>query len=267
MLAVAKGKTAKRQKTKARGLAVVRGGRGTATRSVGTLGAILTYAVEQGMRADNPAHRVRKYAEGRRERRLSDDEYAMLGTALRVSAEQKIWPPALAAAEFMALTGWRSGEALALRWEEVDLIGRTARLGDTKTGASMRPLSHAACAVLARCDRSGALVFAPSKGKTHMTGFRKYWLKIAANGGLPSDITPHILRHSFASLASGLEYSELTIAALIGHKGRSMTSRYVHTADALLLKAADAVAGKTAALMGVVKVSGSVTELFPQAAG
>ena len=43
---------------------------------------------------------------------------------------------------------------------------------------------------------------------------------------------------------------ELTIAALIGHKGHSITSRYVHTADAVLLAAADAVADHTLALMG-----------------
>ena len=45
-------------------------------------------------------------------------------------------------------------------------------------------------------------------------------------------------------------FSELTIAALIGHKGRTVTSRYVHSADAVLLAAADAVANKTLALMG-----------------
>jgi len=67
---------------------------------------------------------------------------------------------------------------------------------------------------------------------------------------LPNDITPHVLRHSFASLAADLGFSELTIAALIGHKGRSITSRYVHSADAVLLAAADAVANKTMELMG-----------------
>ena len=69
-------------------------------------------------------------------------------------------------------------------------------------------------------------------------------------GGLPADVTPHILRHSFASLAADLGHSEPTIAALIGHKGRSVTSRYIHSADAALLAAADAVAEKTTELMG-----------------
>jgi integrase len=66
-------------------------------------------------------------------------------------------------------------------------------------------------------------------------------------------VTPHTLRHSFASLASDLGYSEPTIAALVGHKGHSITSRYIHAADAVLLAAADAVANKTAELMGETK--------------
>jgi integrase len=61
------------------------------------------------------------------------------------------------------------------------------------------------------------------------------------------------LRHSFASLAGDLGDSEPTIAALVGHKGRTITSRYVHTADAVLVAAADAVADRTAELMGEKK--------------
>src|SRR6185437_6303972 len=52
---------------------------------------------------------------------------------------------------------------------------------------------------------------------------------------LAPDVTPHVLRHSFASLAADLGYSEPVIAALIGHMGRTVTSRYVHGADAVLL--------------------------------
>jgi integrase len=58
------------------------------------------------------------------------------------------------------------------------------------------------------------------------------------------------LRHAYTSLAADLGYSEPTIAALVGQKGRSVTSRYVHSADAVLLAAADAVANRTAELMG-----------------
>lgn len=261
MHAVAEGRTAARTKTgKKRGLANVRGGKGTASRTVGLLGAIFTYAVRHRMQLDNPVRGVVRFADGRRKRRLTDDEYNALGAALRHAEAASIWPPAVAAARFLALTGWRSGEALALRRDEVDLARRTATLGDTKTGPSMRPLSHAACEVLRSLTRSGDLVFPPTRGEVRMSGFPKLWARIAALGGLPADVTPHTLRHSFASLASDLGYSETTIAALVGHQGRSMTSRYVHAADAALLTAADAVADRTAALMGM-KVQRNVVPL------
>jgi len=262
MQAVAEGKTAGRTKTsKKRGLSNVRGGRGTASRTVGLLGAIFTYAVRHGIRPDNPVHGVMRPADGRRERRLSDEEYAMLGAALREATAQQVWPSAIAVARFLALTGWRSGEALGLRWEEVDLARRTAILADSKAGRSLRPLSHAACDVLRGIASTGDLVFPPTRGDGIMSGFRKLWDRIAKLGELPSDLTPHVLRHSYASLASDLGYSEPTIAALVGHKGHTVTSRYVHAADSVLLAAADSVARRTAELMGDLPKPGVVASL------
>ncbi|MEQ1538018.1 MAG: hypothetical protein ABL928_03750 [Sphingorhabdus sp.] len=56
-------------------------------------------------------------------------------------------------------------------------------------------------------------------------------------------MTAHVLRHSFASLANDLGYTEITIAALIGHSKGTMTSKYVHTLDTVLVMAADSNVG------------------------
>ena len=267
---VAEGRSAGRIKTaKKRGLARVTGGRTAATRAVGLLGAIFTYAVRRRMRLDNPAHGVERFADGKRERRLSDEEYAALGEALRKADAAEMWPAATAAARFLAFSGWRTGEVLGLRASEVDLARRTATLADTKTGRSIRPLSHAACDVLKSVPRTASdRVFRASRGddKT-LLHFKKFWPRIAKLGALPADITPHVLRHSFTSLAADLGYSEPTIAALVGHKGHSITSRYVHSADAVLLAAADAVANKTVELMGDARPDGIVTPLRHGAIG
>ena len=66
---------------------------------------------------------------------------------------------------------------------------------------------------------------------------------------------------AFASLAADLGYSEPTIAALVGHKGLTITSRYVHSADAVLLAAADAVANESAARMGDTKSAPTVVPI------
>lgn len=124
----------------------------------------------------------------------------------------------------------------------------------------MRPLSNAACDVLRRLGRvaDDALVFPATRGNGLMTGFRKQWDRIMTVGKLPSDVTPHVLRHSFSSLAVDLGYSEPTIAAMIGHKGQSITSRYIHSPDAVLLAAADAVARRTLELMEGARAPGNV---------
>jgi integrase len=251
MHAIAAGETARQSKTKPRGLSRVRGGRAVAARTVGLLGAIFAYAIHHHMRADNPAHGVRKFADNKRDRRLSDEEYETLGDGLR-RAEGTIWPAAIACARFLVLTGWRTGEALALQWRDLDLNRRTALLPDTKTGRSIRPLSSSVCAVLRSTPRLGdnALVFPATRGNGPMVGFKKFARRIVAMAGLTADVTPHVWRHSFASLAADLGYSEPTIAALVGHKGHTTTSRYIHSADAVLLAAADAVSGRTAQLLG-----------------
>ena len=107
------GATKGRIKTGKHGLANVRGGRGTATRTMGLLGAIFSFAVRRGLSPDNPVRGVERHADGQRNRRLSDAEYAALGEALRTMPETA-WPIAVAASKFLALTGWRRGEMLAL---------------------------------------------------------------------------------------------------------------------------------------------------------
>lgn len=261
MHSVAEGKTAGRTKTrKKRGLANVRGGKGAASRTVGLLGAIFSYAVRKRLRLDNPVHGVTRFADGRRERRLNEPEYEAFGQALKAAEKADIWPYAVAAARFLILTGWRSGEALNLTWDVIDLDRRTATLSDSKTGKSVRPLSNAACDVLRGLPERDGLVFRATRGDGALTGFRKIWDRIMELVSMPADITPHVMRHSFASLASDLGYSEATIAAMIGHKGQTITSRYIHSADAVLLAASDAVANKTLHLMGYAR-DGKVVEL------
>jgi integrase len=88
----------------------------------------------------------------------------MLGMALSKAGQERVWKHAIAATRLMIITGWRRGEVLGLRWSEIDLPRRTARLADTKTGASLCALSQAACAVIDSQPRISDLVFPSRSG-------------------------------------------------------------------------------------------------------
>ena len=101
--------------------------------------------------------------------------------------------------------------------------------------------------------------------KGHYRGFPKAWERIAGKA-LPG-VTPHTLRHSFASLADDLGYSEATIGAMLGHsKGTSTTRGYIHKLDPALIAAADKVAARIADMMAGRDVAiGEVVELAARA--
>jgi hypothetical protein len=109
------GKTRVSVKTKKlRGKAIVRGGAGTATRTVGLLGGILTYAVEAGIIESNPAHGIRKPKDNVRKRRLSEAEYRIIGQMLRDGAKQEKYTTAVDIIRQLALTGCRRSEMIGL---------------------------------------------------------------------------------------------------------------------------------------------------------
>jgi integrase len=215
-----------------------------AARTYGLLGGMFTYAIEQGHIVSNPAHGIRKPADGRREFRLDVGGYRALGKAVE-AAEVRAEPwQAVAAIRLLALTGCRKGEILKLRLSEVDLSGRCLRLDDTKTGESMRALGEAALRVLKtamnRPGRAMSPYVLPGRDpRKPFNGLGGAWTRIVGDG-----FTPHSLRHAFASACDELDLSELTIAMLLGHasaKKGSTTRGYIAKPDAVLLAAADKV--------------------------
>ena len=239
------GKTRVSVKTKKlRGKAIVRGGAGTATRTVGLLGGILTYAVEAGIIEINPAHGIRKPKDNVRNRRLTEAEYRTLGDTLRNAAKNEKYQMTVDIIRQIALTGCRRTEMITLRWIEADTDASCLRLIDSKEGASTRPIGLPVVEYLEnrKVDSVGTYVF-PGQGDDNAFGsFPNHWEKIFEDTSL-ADITPHVLRHSFASIANDLGFTEVTIAALVGHAKGSVTSRYIHTLDTALIMAADTISG------------------------
>jgi integrase len=198
MHAVQTGKTARIAKSSTGRTTLVKGGSSSATRTVGLLGGILSYAVRHGIRAENPVRGVEKPADGRRTTYLSMDDYRKLGAAL-ISAEREGESPlAIQVVRLLALTGCRRGEVVSLTWPEVDLEARQLRLAPTKTGYSVRPLGRPAADLLASLPRhakSDTVIAGGEDGKPY-GGLRRAWERIAARAKFKG-VSLHTLRHSF----------------------------------------------------------------------
>jgi integrase len=241
---VAAGKTALVEKTgKLRGKAIVEGGAGAAARTMGLLGGILSFAVSEGVIQANPVHGVKRPADQKRTARLDPEGYRRLGLALEKMAAEGGNEAAITAVWLLAMTGCRKGEVERLRWSEVDVAGHALRLLDSKEGASVRPTGAAVFEMLAATERrEGCDYVCPGRGENRAYGgLPGAWRRLADAANLQG-VTLHTLRHSFASVAGDLGYSEATIAALLGHASGTVTGRYTHILDAVLIAAADHVA-------------------------
>ncbi len=278
---VAAGKTSKTEKTKARGKAVVTGGKGAATRTLGLLGAVMTFAVDRGFVATNPVRGVRRFPDRKMERFLSPAEVGLLGTALEGLEDEGAHPFGVAIIRLLALTGARKSEIAALRWSEVDLERGALRLADSKTGEKTLTLSPGAAAILGAMTRhaespyvfpatklkkakepkassgAGAVVIETKgtgkrtlglAGAGHYQGAAKVWEEARLRAKL-TDVRLHDLRHTFASFGAAGGFGLPVIGALLGHRHATTTARYAHLADDPLRKANDWIGAEIGAAL------------------
>lgn len=252
------GRTAKSSQIEGRRLVSVTGGAGAAARAAGLLGGILSHAINEGIISSNPAHGVKRPADKKRDRRLSPEEFGALGRVLSAAeAAGDNWQ-STTCIRLLCLTGCRLSEISSLRWAEVDIAGKCLRLADTKEGRSVRPLGAAALKQLSAIEKqsSGAFVIPTLRGQGGFTGTPDAIRRYTRRAGLDA-VSAHTLRHSFASMAGDLGYGDSTIGAMLGHAGSTVTSRYVHHLDAVLVAAADKVSEHIAASMAG-EASGSI---------
>jgi integrase len=239
---IASGKTARPRGGKG-GMTV--GGGSVAGRTLGMLHTILEHAVRRRKITANPAKGARRIVDQKRKDRLSPEQIVMLGKAMRDMENES--QTGLSVIRLMLLTGFRRNEALGLKKEWL-LESGGVDFPDTKSGSQIRPVGRSAMELLRnRPKESGSQtewLFPADRGNGHFIGIRKVLNRVAKCAGITC--TPHVLRHTFSSVAGDLGYSELTIAGLLGHATKGVTAGYVHL-DRVLVAAADHVSGVIAA--------------------
>ncbi len=136
--------------------------------------------------------------------------------------------------KFLAHTGLRRGEALNLRWSDIDGNGDFIYIATSKNGRERRvPLDEGAWEALHELTRKATFIFTKKNGKRYNDRYLLKPLKVAAKeAGLEQRIDLHTLRHSFASNKIRQGWGIKKISVILGHSDISITSRvYTHLLD------------------------------------
>ena len=247
---IAKGDSRTKRKGRKRGLVNVKGGAGTAARTIRLLSSILSFAVDQRLIERNPALGVKLAPSQKRHRYLSAAEIRQLGQVLDMPAPSPTAGKAATIIRLLILTGARRGEIEALKWSEVDFEFGMLRLESSKTGAKIIPLAGAAIDLLASerewVNDNTKWVFPAARSDGHFDGLSKEWRRIRKAAGI-GDVRIHDLRHTFASVGASGGIGLPLIGGILGHRQASTTQRYAHLADTPLRRAADEIGRQIAA--------------------
>jgi integrase len=131
-----------------------------ANRLLAVVASMYSFGEQHGLVPEgcNPAARIERFPEARRERFLTTEELARLGEAFRHFESDGRFGAAIAALRLLLFTGARLREILHLRWEHTDLERGLLLLPDSKTGRKAITLNAPALAVLQSFERVGPFV-------------------------------------------------------------------------------------------------------------
>jgi integrase len=242
-----------------------------ANRCVSVASAVLGFAARHWRlrpAGGDPTAGIEPYPEKKYRERFTVAQLALLGEAIReAETSASLHPSALLAIRLLALTGMRRSEVTGhmqkvrrtetagLRWADVDLENRIIRLRGSKTGARVVPLGLAAVELLATVKPADArpedYVCRGEKPGAPFVGIdrvRRVLYSRAGIDGLGRDL--HSLRTTFSSIAADAGYSEIIVAALLGHRlAAGVTARYIHPDRDPLHQAADVTSATIAAAL------------------
>jgi integrase len=212
-----------------------RSSNGTRRRILKVALAVLRFAFEQGWRG--PIAMMLPEDDEGRNRWLTEEER----DRLLFYTPEIAWPIFV----FMAHTGARVGEAIAVRWEDIEdgAHGRTVKLVSRKgTGVARTrrvPLNAMAMSALKEQARLSRLTgpIASRKGRLFRNTRGDGWgsermlenhLAAARKLAGIEDFRLHDFRHTFASLLVQKGVALQTLAELLGHASLAMVLRYAH---------------------------------------
>lgn len=227
---------------------------------IAPVSAVLNHAARRGL-CDPPRFEKPRGATGvKRTRWLTPEE----AVALHDNAAPHLRPLVF----FVLATGARLGEALALRWEDVNLQLARATLRDTKNGrdrvVDLVPAAVASLAAIPKIQKRRGEVFTTDSGDPYEPRedaggqVRKAWGTACRRAGFagewhqdrngsrwwtPEDVTPHTLRHTWATWHYCLHRDPRRLQVDGDWSGLDLVERYAKLAPASLEPAIRALWG------------------------
>ena len=222
-------------------------------RKISALRAFFRYALKMRRIENDPTQGVRNPKQQTRHPATLnvDQAFALLDTPAGPSenADPARERRDLALAELLYGAGLRISEALDLNVRDVDPDSGVVRVLGKGNKTRLAPISDTARDALTRwLDARHAL--APSSEQALFVGMRGARLnrrqatriieELSARAGLPVHISPHSLRHSYAThlLEGGADLR--SVQELLGHARLSTTQRYTHVTMDRLIRVYDA---------------------------
>ena len=217
----------------------------TRARRLSAIRQLYHFAWTEGWREDNPARRLRGQAPARAAPPLLSEEAVMrlLDTAREGSAGGARGVRLFCLVELLYATGMRVSELVSLPASAVRGDPRVLLVSGKGGRRRLVPVGEPARAALAEwlhmreralAGRTSRWLF-PSRGAAgHLTriAFWQQLKRLAVEAGLdPSGISPHALRHAFAShlLSHGADLR--SIQEMLGHADIATTEIYTHVLD------------------------------------
>lgn len=207
-------------------------------RNLSSLRGFYRFALEENYISQDPLEGLPSFKKGRRlPQTLSVDEVERLLAAAQDGSPRGLRDKAML--EALYATGMRASELVGLKLHQLNLqAGYLLSLGKG-TKERLIPLTVSACQAIKDYLLAGRGTLSRGRTSAHLflnqrgTGMSRvcFWKIIkgyALKAGVGKEVSPHTLRHSFAShlLEGGADLR--TVQALLGHADISTTQIYTH---------------------------------------
>jgi integrase/recombinase XerC len=215
----------------------------TVARKLAAVRSCFRFMARRGVVEGNPARQVRSPRLGRRlPSFLPKDEATQLLDAAPVPGAAGARDRALV--ELLYASGLRVAEGCGLDLGDVDEARHTVRVLGKGNKERVVPVGETAlealAAYLAMRGRARGALFRNARGGRLTTRSALRIVKgLARRAGLGQRVTPHTLRHSFATHMLGEGADLRLIQELLGHSRLSTTQRYTHVSPEHLMRVYD----------------------------